>query len=98
MRLLTETESVRSFEEKHQHSGRFSGHGGGQYFSIIEVFWWWQGHLLSKEEDIQVSSSALGEAASSRSCLSYSWEFSVAKVRKSPARHSRAPKLVPHRV
>lgn len=28
MRLLTETESVRSFEEKHQHSGRFSSHGG----------------------------------------------------------------------
>lgn len=97
MRLLTETECTKFWGKAPTFRKVFQP-WRGQHFSIIEVFWRWQGHLLSKEEDIQVSSSALGEAASSRSCLSYSWEFSVAKVRKSPARHSRAPKLVPHRV
>lgn len=96
MRLLTETEKFWGKATTSKQSGMFSSHGRGQYFSFIEVFW--QGCLLSKKGDFQVCSSALGEAAPSHSCLSYSWDFSVTKVTKSPARHSRALNLVPHRV
>lgn len=96
MRLLTETEKFWGKATTTKQSGMFSSHGRGQYFSFIEVFW--QGCLLSKKGDFQVCSSALGEAAPSHSCLSYSWDFSVTKVTKSPVRHSRALNLVPHRV
>lgn len=85
-----------SLEEKQQQPGRFSSHGRGQCFSIAEVFWCWQGRVLSRKGEIHVSSSALRAAALFHSCLGFSWEFSVAKVTESPVRHSTALNLVPH--
>lgn len=93
LRLLAETESVRSSEEKQQQSGIFS-HGGGR----ISVLSRCSGGGRDISFPRRKISKSLGEAASFHSCLRHSWEISVAKVRKSPGRHSRAPKLVPHRV